>query len=351
MAMKNFKLYQLLIIGLFLTITSFSKTYAQGAQKIFNETHDAYFDSIRNMDYPYIFPVLGKGAAKKGYDLPYAWGVSGIYFAQTQEININQTSVGINESELVDVSQFITFGPTIATTNAYSFRPDLWVLPFLNVYGMLGWGTTQTDVTLISPVAFETSQKFGVSSFGLGATLSGAVGPVFIVWDNNYNFADVEVVVEPVPAYNSSVRIGHNFPDYKNPQRNLSVWVGLFYQNIQSDTKGSILVSDLLPNLGSGAALEDLNEWADGLPPAQRVVVKEIIQKIEDAAEGTDPGSSSISYQIEKEVAAPVNLILGAQYQFNKNWMLRSELGTFGKRSQFLLNLNYRFPGVFKKKS
>ncbi len=31
------------------------------------------------------------------------------------------------------------------------------------------------------------------------------------------------------------------------------------------------------------------------------------------------------------------------QYQFNKNWMLRSELGVFGKRSQFLLNLNYRF--------
>ena len=348
--MKNFKLTRLIIVLLFCSFGNFSNTYGQGAQKVFNPVHDAYFDSLKNMDYNYTFPILGKGAAKRGYDLPYAWGVSAIYFTQKQEININSTSIGFNSSEMVDVSSLIKFGPTIATTNAYTVRPDLWVLPFLNVYGIFGGGTTQTDVTLLSPVGFETSQKFSVDSYGLGATLTGAFGPIWVAWDNNYNFADVEVVVEPIPAFNSSVRIGHAFSDYNDPQKTLSIWAGVFYQVIQNDTQGSISVAEVFPGFGEGNFIGVLEEWAEGLPPAQQVVVKQIIRRLEDAASGIDTSDSYINYKLDKEVAAPFNLIFGAQYQFNKNWMLRSELGVFGKRSQFLLNLNWRFPG-FKKLS
>ncbi|WP_232825792.1 hypothetical protein [Algoriphagus litoralis] len=349
--MKIFKLYQLITILFFSTFGVVSTSFSQGAQKIFNPLYEEYFDSLKNMDYPYVFPILGAGAAKRGYDLPFVWGASAIYFTQQQQILIESTSVGFGGSELVDISQFIKFGPTIATTNAYTFRPDVWILPFLNVYGIIGGGTTSTEVTLIDPIGFQTTQNFSVSSYGLGATLTAAAGPVWFAWDNNYNFADVEVVVEPVPAFNSSFRVGHTIPSLSNPQRNLSVWVGTFYQVIQNDTQGSIPVSNLVPGLGDGAAIDRLNEWADGLPPAQRVIAKQIIAKIEEAAAGTDPGNALIEYKLDKKVAEPFNLILGAQYQFDKRWMLRTELGVFGKRSQFLLNLNYRIPGFFKKKS
>ncbi|MHA7129337.1 hypothetical protein [Algoriphagus namhaensis] len=337
-----------LIFCLFLlTIVLVDKGYAQGGQKVFNETYDAYFDSLKNTEYPYALPILGKGAYKQGYDLPYAYGLSAIYFTQTQQINITSTQIGFNGSEKVDVSNIIEFGPTIATTNAYTVRPDIWVLPFLNLYGIFGGGTTQTDVSLVSPVGFQTTQSFGVSSFGLGATLTGAAGPVWIAWDNNYNFADVDVVVEPVPAFNSSLRVGLSFPDYKNPQRGLQIWGGIFYQIIQNDTRGSIGVTDVFPGFGQGNVIDALNNWADGLPPAQRVIAKQIISELEKVSEGI-PSDSQIDYVLEKEVAAPFNLIFGAQYQFNKNWMIRSELGVFGKRSQFLLNLNWRFPGFRK---
>jgi hypothetical protein len=323
----------------------------QGAQKIFNPIYEDYFDSLRKMDYPYTFPILGKKASKAGYDLPFAYGISGIFFTQRQEISIDQTLIGFNGSELVDVSNFIRFGPTIATTNAYTVRPDLWVLPFLNVYGILGGGTTQTDVNLTSPVEFQTSQKFAVSSFGLGATLTGAFGPIWVAWDNNYNFADVEVVVEPVPAFNSSLRLGHTVPSVANPQRNLSVWVGAFYQSIQNDTQGSVSVEEIFPGFGDGNVIGRLSEWAETLPPAQRVVVQQIIGKLEEVASGIDPGEANIDYRLEKRVTAPFNMIFGAQYQFDKHWMLRSEMGVFGRRSQFLLNLNYRFAGFKKSKN
>ncbi|TNF43557.1 MAG: hypothetical protein EP311_02935 [Cytophagales bacterium] len=312
---------------------------------MFNPIYEDYFDSLKQMDYPYTFPVWGKKASNAGYDLPYAWGVSGIFFTQRQEITIDRTLVGINESPLVDVSQFIRFGPTIATTNAYTVRPDLWVLPFLNVYGIFGGGTTQTEVLLVAPAEFETVQKFSVSSFGFGGTLTGAFGPIWVAWDNNFNFADVEVVVEPVPAFNSSLRLGHTVPSLSNPQRNLSIWVGAFYQSIQNDTEGSLSLEEIFPQFGDGLVIDRLNEWAETLPPAQKVVVKQIIAKLEDIGNGIDPGDTRINYKLDKRVTAPFNMILGAQYQFNKNWMLRTEMGVFGRRSQFLLNLNWRFPG------
>lgn len=192
--MKCIKIGILILFCLGIVITS----SAQGMNRSENPYYKPYFDSLKNMEWPYKLPILGKQVYKRGYDIPYAYGVSGIYFTQTQEITIQSILLGFNGSNMVDFSEFITFGPTIAATNAYTFRPDIWVLPFLNVYGMIGGGTTETNVSLLKPVGLQTDQHFKASSFGLGATLSGAVGPLWIAWDNNYNFVDVDVVVEPI---------------------------------------------------------------------------------------------------------------------------------------------------------
>ncbi|WP_224483312.1 hypothetical protein [Robertkochia aurantiaca] len=336
----------LLLVGFWLI---FSAASAQGTIKFDNEAYREYRDSLQRMEYKHTFPVLGDKAYERGYDIPFPWGASFVFFTQRQEINIDRILLGVNGGEMADFSDFIVFGPTIATTYAYTFRPDLWVLPFLNLYAIVGGGTTQTEVNLLRPVGFQTSQELGAGSFGLGATLTGAVGPVWLAWDNNYNWADVEAVVEPIPAFNSSVRIGHNIASPVNPQRSLSVWAGVFYQSIQSDTRGSIPFKDIFPNAGSGQTIESLRNWAQTLPPPQRVIANQIINRLEQGVGGIDFENTSIDYFLDKEVAAPFNMIVGAQYQFNKHWMLRTELGVFGKRSQFLLNLNYRFQGLKKK--
>jgi len=312
-------------------------------QEYQNDIHKAYYDSLKAMDYNRALPFLGKQAYKNGYDIQLPYGVSAIYFTQTQEINITNTKIGFNGGAKADLSDFIVFGPTIATTHAVTFRPDIWVFPFLNIYGVIGGGTTQTDVTLLEPIGFETQQNFDADSYGLGITLAGKVGPIVVIWDNNYNFVDVEAIVEPVPAFNSSLRLGHNFIDPKKPDRMLTAWVGTFYQQINSDTKGSIPISSVFPSIGTGDNIQRLRDWANDLPPAQKVIANQIIDKLEDYGEGADIGNTEIDYELNKEVAAPFNLLLGAQYQLNKHWMYRVELGVFGKRSQFLLNANYRF--------
>lgn len=155
-------------------------------------------------------------------------------------------------------------------------------------------------------------------------------------------------MVEPIPAFNSSLRVGHSILNPVNPEKALSVWAGVFFQNISNDTQGSISIKEIFPQLGEGILIDYMYEWANGLPPAQRIVANQIIGKIEDMSNEIDPGNANVDYLLDKKVTSPFNIILGAQYQFNKNIMLRSELGVFGKRSQFLLNLNYRFPGFIK---
>ncbi|WP_224489232.1 hypothetical protein [Robertkochia flava] len=322
---------------------------AQGVLKFDNEAYQEYRDSITRMQYNYTFPIWGDKAYERGYDIPYPWGASFVFFTQRQEISIDRILLGINGGELVDFSDYIVFGPTIATTYAYTFRPDLWVLPFLNIYAIFGGGTTETDVNLLEPIGLQTTQELSAGSFGVGATLTGAVGPVWIAWDNNYNWVDVEAVVEPVPAFNSSLRLGHTIASPVNPERSLSVWAGVFYQSIQSDTEGSIPFKNIFPSAGSGQTIANLRNWAEGLAPPQRLVANQIINRLEEGVSGIDFDNTTIDYYLDKKVAAPFNMILGAQYQFNKHWMLRTELGVFGKRSQFLLNLNYRFQGLKKK--
>jgi hypothetical protein len=128
----------LFIGAILLSLTISRPAWSQGMGKSDNPAYKDYYDSLKQMDYPYLFPLLGKKAYKRGYDVLYPWGISGIYFTQRQDILIEHTLIGLNGGEKVDVSNIIEFGPIVATTNAYTIRPDVWILPFLNLYGVLG---------------------------------------------------------------------------------------------------------------------------------------------------------------------------------------------------------------------
>lgn len=326
-------------------------SYSQYTNREKNPFHQKYKDSLMAMDFNHTLPLLAKKGYKKGYDIPYAFGLSMAFYAQRQNVKINATKVGFNGSELIDFTEYITFGTIENRALAYTVRPDIWLLPFLNVYGIFGTGTSNTNVSIVRPVNFSTIQNFTVTSGGFGFTLAGGLGSVFLVVDNNFNWANLDALVEPVPAFNFDARIGHNFINPYRADRGISIWIGAFRQEIKSDTNGQISIKDLFPNGSIG--LEDkfiakLEEWATTLPPGQKVVANQIIDKIDDYFQTNDPGNTTIQYKLDKELAAAWNLIFGAQYQHNKHWQLRTEVGTFGKRSSFMLMLNYRFEG-FKK--
>src|SRR6478672_9425506 len=114
-----------------------------------NQFHQAYADSLRRMNYPYTFPLWGKKAYKKGFDVPYPWGIGANYFWAKQEVTITNISVGFNGKGPVDLTNVIKFGKINATANAYTVRPDLFVFPFLSIYGVFGVGNSSIEVPVV----------------------------------------------------------------------------------------------------------------------------------------------------------------------------------------------------------
>jgi len=317
-----------------------------------NPFHKAYHDSLRSMNYTSTFPFLGKKAYKKGYDIQFPWGVGLAYYVQRQQVLIPKTDISFNDGPPIDLSSVIQYGDITNKTYATTIRPNLWVLPFLNIYGVFGAGRSTTTVPLVKPVTLTTTQVFDANSAGIGATVAGGFGRIIVIIDQNMNWANLESFVEPVPAYNLDMRIGHNFVDPRRADRSVTIWFGAFYQQIKADTKGTVKVSDIFPGLSpekKDEMKEDFQQWYDNLTPIQQAVVGPMIDNIVGYLDGLNIGDGVIHYNIDKELAGPWNLIFGAQYQHNKHWQIRTEVGTFGKRTQFLLNLNYAFVTLKKK--
>ncbi len=327
-------------ITFFFLLAMFSVcSYAQYATVEVGSRKEAYRDSLKNVNYKHIFPILGKGAYKKGIDIPYPFGVMPAYYYQRQNYNISGIQLGIDDSELQDID-FIEFGTVEGVTNAATVRPDIWIFPFLNLYGLIGYGTTITSVQVVKP-DIKTTQHFHGVNFGVGATAAGAIGPVFISADANFNWVKFKQLTKPVPAMNLSMRFGHFFQFSDHPDRNIGVWAGPFYQNVQNDTEGEIKLSDVFGGDATSAMIDKINNWYDGLGPAEQKKVES--KKDEMISELQTAGDHTIHYKLNKEVSQYWNLIVGFQYQHNKHWQFRTEMGTFGKRTQFLLTANYRF--------
>ena len=83
--------------------------------------------------------------------------------------------------------------------------------------------------------------------------------------------------------------------------------------------------------------------------PREQIAADKVLTPIIDRLENAD-GDGEVRYGMDKQVKEKWNGTIGAQYQHNKHWMLRTEFGIIGDRNSFLLSLNYRFLG-FKKTS
>ncbi|HET7898881.1 MAG TPA: hypothetical protein VFL47_14450, partial [Flavisolibacter sp.] len=340
------KLFILSLLGFGLS------SQAQYSELQKNPFHKAYHDSLRAMNYPYTFPLLAKKAYKKGFDIPYPWGIGTNYFWAKQEVTISNISVGVNGKDPVDLTNVIQFGKITAEANAYTIRPDLFVFPFLSVYGVFGFGNSNIDVPVVKPVVFTTHPTSKATSAGLGFTVAGGFQGMVLIFDNSFNWLNTDKLTDLVPAYNATLRFAYQFNSSMRTDRTITVWMGPCFQKIKADTKGEIAINEIFPGLDESQKqnIKDrLDEWYNSLTPPQQAVAGQIIDKIKEHFAGRDPGNGKITYQLDKKIAGPWNLVFGSQFQFNKHWMMRIEMGAYGQRSQFLLSFNYRFESLKHK--
>ncbi|MCU7551778.1 hypothetical protein OCK74_21840 [Chitinophagaceae bacterium LB-8] len=366
---------QVLVILIFISIHGFGQVYSN---KEVGKKNIDLIDSLKNSEYPYVLPIWGEKAHKAGYTLPLSAGISTQYVWQESEVVIDNLHAAINDGELVDVSEFARLYNTITKLHAVNIRPDLWILPFLNFYGILAQSnpSTTTSVGIFLPdstgnfeqvVEFQVNSANKATSVGFGITPTIGVGGGWMAWDMNFTWTDIPTLSSPAFAFVMGPRFGKSFR-FKNPARNLNFWVGAFRLSLNSGTEGVFKLDEVVDTETFQAKVDqgldaldqrytEVEMWWNNLSesekrnPANKArytaanrvfdAAGKLLTGLDEAA--THIEESTISYSMDKRPKDKWNFTVGAQYQINKHWMIRGEYGFLGSRNQFIGGLQYRF--------
>jgi len=361
--------YSIAIILLFFILFSTETVQAQYTTKKVRGVHKSYTDSLKNVEYNYIFPILGQGAYSEGFDIPYPFGIMANYFWSSQSINVNNLQLGYknayNQGNSFDLrpvvdddgNEIIGFGNNTNVSYSYNVRPDLWVFPFLDVYGIFGYGRSHTEVNINRLGNREFNLKSvvdqAITTSGVGFLVAGGIGPIWVSGDFNFTWNKPEYTTNTTFVNVMGLRAGHVIKFKKRPDRNLSFWVGAMRVKMQSETLGELSMKEALPQEtwdNKEQTVADYRDWYDNeASVGQKLVADKVLTPLIDELDTRD-GESVVEYGIDKKAVQEWNMLVGGQFQLNKHWQLRFEAGIIGDRKSFLASLNYRFLGIKKKK-
>jgi hypothetical protein len=289
--------------------------------------------------YNNIFPILGRKAIERGFDLPRPLGLNliGVYVDQNIAISNLGLSTGANPIVPAD---FIGFGTNTSTVTTFNARADLWVFPFLNVYAIGGKAWANTTVQVVEPIVFESSVDQTGTYVGTGLTGAFGFKRFFVSSDINWTWTKLEKLEKAVNGRILSFRLGRAFKKGNQGGR-FAFWLGAMKATIASETVGSINLSEAIPPETVDRirdALETVEDeaWYQNLGPGQKALVDQVVDRL---LEGD--GELRINYSIDKSLADPWNMLVGGNIDFNKRWSIRSEIGMIGRFS-VLLSAVYR---------
>ncbi len=372
--MKKFTNIAMMV--LFVTVQVNAQVYTD---KIVGQKQKELSDSLKATEYPYALPILGAQVTARGYDLPYSAGVGLNYLWQESAIIIEDLFVGFNNGPMYDLNEIIRFDDATSTASGFNIRPDIWLFPFLDVYFLMSKAKTSTaiDAGVWVPDAnnvwnevasFSTKAEFDATGFGFGLTPTFGVGGGFMALDMNVTWQSISSLDKPVMTFVFGPRMGKSFKFKNNPQSNITLWVGGFRLHLNSETNGSIPLSDVIPTEGLqekvDAGMENVaetqiavDEWWAGLTPVEQAnpineakyetanraleTTANLLVSIDGAL--NDEESATVQYSLNKRPKDMWNFVVGSQYQINKHFMLRAEVGFLGSRTQAIGMLQYRF--------
>jgi hypothetical protein len=363
----------------FISITILSSAHAQVySNKEVGKKNQELTDSLKTATYPYILPIWGQKVTEKGFTLPYSAGLSLNYFGQESDIIIDNLYVGFNNGPMYNLDEIVRFDEAVATANSLSIRPDIWVLPFLNVYGIFGMAKTSTAIeagvwipdttnTWNEIAAFSTKADFDATTMGFGFTPTIGVAGGWLALDMNMAWTDISALDKPAFSFVFGPRFGKSFK-LKKENSNIAVWAGGFRVMLSSETSGSINLNELFPVDDLQTKVDDgitkvedaqiqVDNWWESLTPieqqnpinktkyetANRTITAagELLTTVDGAL--NDENEASVQYSLSKKPKDMWNFVVGSQYQLNRHLMFRVEYGFLGTRQQLTCGLQYRF--------
>ncbi|MCF6222756.1 MAG: hypothetical protein L3J34_03405 [Flavobacteriaceae bacterium] len=263
-------------------------------------------------------PFFGKKIREMGYSLPLPFGVGMSFMVMRQTNKISNFKLIIDGE---DVPYDIKFYNAVSTDVNVSFRPDIWILPFLNVYAVMGKTSgnmkptilipgIQVDlpnlgeIDIVKPIEITDEINYKGTTAGFGTTLAGGFKSYFFTVDYNYTWTNLDVITQTVTAQTLTPRIGVILDSYKTKGTG-TLWLGAMYIDINETIVGSVNLRELDPE------------------------VADII-------------GDELNYSMDIGVTEPWNFLIGGAWGFHPRMTLVLEAG-IGDRSQFLASIDYRF--------
>jgi hypothetical protein len=259
-------------------------------------------------EYPHALPFLAQKAIDAGEELPLPLGVSVTYYYVERDIDVKSVKASINDNPVAPVNDF--FAADVRTyVHTATARMDIWIFPFLNVYGLFGFidNTSEVDATFTLPDGeggtFEYNLQadggFEGSTKGVGTVLAAGYNDFFMTIDANW----IETELGDAFSTNFRGQIYNGRAGWKGKikGKNTRIWLGMAYWDTEREMSGTI---------------------DTGLPVGIKKINFEVVQGPEN----------------------PVTYSTGFNYEFNPHWTLVADLGTNLDDYTALLSFGYRFP-------
>ena len=184
-------------------------------------------------------PLMKEEALSRGYQLPLPFGTGMTFTLLTgRDIEVTDLRIGVNGADPTSVSQFVDLGSESNVFNA-NLKLDAWILPFLNVYMLLGYvyNESKTNVRVDLPTPFELDVDTTLDGFvgGGGLTLAAGYGDFFMVIDSNYSQTDIGFD-DSFRAVTASMRAGALTTLGQKP---CQLWLGGSYWDTANVAKGT----------------------------------------------------------------------------------------------------------------
>ena len=251
-------------------------------------------------------PLMGKPATKFGYRLPRPVGINALLHFQEEEMQFTGLSIGMNGGDMTSLSDiFLLEESTLRQSTAtYKAKADVWILPFLNLMGLVGRADNSVDgdllltdeiKTLLGIMGVDAPDEININTdvsanlYGVGATLAGGISNFNFTLSGQYILAHTPAVNVTTNVMTATAMVGYMLP---------------FGMNVMGGAQGQFYD----PGLGGSVDLGDGN---------------------------------SLDFLVDFEPRR-WNFIGGVYKGFAKHWELSVQVGV-GPRSSLTTMLGYRF--------
>ncbi|MBN1434639.1 hypothetical protein JW921_07755 [Candidatus Fermentibacterales bacterium] len=220
--------------------------------------------------------------------LPRPLGIGLTYHGQDQDYSLKELEFSVT----MPVPEDIAIQNEVREVNV---KVDLWVLPFFNVFGVLGSVNGETNIDL-GPGLGQLSIDSEGTVYGGGGTVAMGVDRFFGSFTGTYTDTKLKESSSSMNSLVLSPKAGVTFDEVLFTN-SVSLWAGAMYQRTDEQHSGSIEI--------------------EGVPVP-------------------------VEYDVTLEDEAPWNYLAGLRAELLDHWSVDFE-GGFGKRSHASGILTYRF--------